>query len=336
MKRNKSTPVIIASQKFFGELQLARNYAKGLLCQNLDSDFLPCNKCSSCLLFESGNHPDFFLISPDSLLEELRNTHKFVIEAPDSGIGSEKHLSQVIRIEQIRKLIQDIQIGSHQNGKRVAIIYPTENLQNASANTLLKTLEEPPSNVQFILITNRLDEILPTIRSRCEIFAIAKPNIEVSIEWLEKHALKKVTTPECEELLFQNSLSPIKVKEILDSGENLSLPFDFNQLHSASSGVQEILKRLPKQDISIFMIAFQKWCSDINFALHKLPVRFFPQYSNQIQSIANLVDPIEFESFLDILKINYQTKDNASLNLFLSVENLLTKYRNLTSITHAN
>ena len=72
----------------------------------------------------------------------------------------------------------------HRGRQRVVLINPVEALQAVSANTLLKTLEEPPTSTLFILVSDRLDRILPTIRSRCRLIALPRPHKEQALAWL--------------------------------------------------------------------------------------------------------------------------------------------------------
>lgn len=330
INRTKCTPVIIHSQKYFGDVDLSRIYSKSLLCKKLTSHNEPCNACSSCNLFELGNHPDFFMVSPEATRDELVDKYGFHFDDSSVDDNSDKKLSHVIKIDQIRNLIQSIQIGSHQNGKRVVVIYPSESLQIASANTLLKTLEEPPKNVQFILLTNKLEEILPTIKSRCEIYTITKPNLEDSVNWLRGFSGKTISDDQFQILLRQNSLSPIKVLEILRGNQNPAINFPFFDLHLQPKNMDVLLSKLGKNDLSNFIDSFQKWCLDIKFIQHQLPIRYYPEFFKELESLGKIIDTTSFETFLKELKLTKALKDNQSINLALTMQNILRQYSNLT------
>ena len=81
----------------------------------------------------------------------------------------------MIRIDQIRELDEFVFVGSHRLGRRVVVISDAETMNPAAANALLKTLEEPPASVYFILISGNDRLLLPTIRSRCRVLRLTKP-----------------------------------------------------------------------------------------------------------------------------------------------------------------
>ena len=119
-----------------GKTLFAREFARKLLCiNNEDSE-----DCSSCIKFKTDNHPDFKLIEPDS--------------------GS-------IKIEQIRKMQEEIAQKPILSNKKVYIIKDCENMTTEAQNCLLKTLEEPPEYIVIILITANESKILTTVKSRC-------------------------------------------------------------------------------------------------------------------------------------------------------------------------
>ena len=66
-------------------------------------------------------------------------------------------------------------VGSHRGGVRVVVLYPAEALNIAAANALLKTLEEPPAGVVFLMVSARIDRLLPTIISRCRQWPMTVP-----------------------------------------------------------------------------------------------------------------------------------------------------------------
>ena len=85
-----------------------------------------------------------------------------------SGSSSKKKApSKIIRMEQVRGLIEAVGVGTHRAGLRVVVVYPLDALQTEGANALLKTLEEPPADMLFLLVSHAPGRLLPTIRSRC-------------------------------------------------------------------------------------------------------------------------------------------------------------------------
>lgn len=123
-----------------GRKLTALTFAKVLNCEKRGMD--SCEECSSCQKINHLNHPNVRIIS-----------------------GEEES----IKIEQIRNLKREIGYKIYEGRKRVWIIEKAGKLSLEASNSLLKVLEEPPSDTLFILIVQTLKDVLPTIRSRCQI-----------------------------------------------------------------------------------------------------------------------------------------------------------------------
>lgn len=128
-----------------------------LLCT--DSKNAPCGKCSACNLLAAKTHPDLFYIQPEEL-------------------------DKPIKIDQIRSLVENLNNTSQQCGYQVVIIEPADSMNLASANSLLKTLEEPSGNVVFLLITSKPHLLPATIRSRCQQILFKIPESAIAKKWL--------------------------------------------------------------------------------------------------------------------------------------------------------
>lgn len=95
---------------------------------------------------------------------------------------------QVISIEAIRRMIQFLHLKSHGGGGRVAVIWPADTMTDAAANSLLKTLEEPPAGATIILVACSLSRLPPTIVSRCQRVRIGAPAGTVALNWLRQQS----------------------------------------------------------------------------------------------------------------------------------------------------
>ncbi|MEO6697254.1 MAG: DNA polymerase III subunit delta' [Gammaproteobacteria bacterium] len=143
-----------------GKHHLAQRFAQALLCTQPGSDGQACCGCRNCLLYLAGNHPDFFQISPEE--------------------GGDKP----IKVDQVRELNSAMTLKSHGGGYKIAIIGPAEQMNIAAANSLLKTLEEPPPQTLLMLISHNPGLLLPTIRSRCQNLHFETPPRDVALAWL--------------------------------------------------------------------------------------------------------------------------------------------------------
>jgi hypothetical protein len=130
-----------------------------------------CSRCKSCAMFQSNNHPDFFLIQPLQQSEGSSSTSK----------------SGAIKIEQIRELIDDIGNTAHQGGRQIVVINPAEKMNIAAANALLKTLEEPVNAATIIILVSAQPALLPpTILSRCQKVEFKTPEKNIGLAWLKQ------------------------------------------------------------------------------------------------------------------------------------------------------
>ncbi len=123
-----------------GKTQTALAVGKFLNCENIQNDFF-CDICPSCLKINHGNHPDIHLISAEE--------------------------TDTIKIEQIRRVISQIQLKPFEARVKVFILKNVEKLTIEGANALLKTLEEPVKDSLLILTSCVPEEVADTIRSRC-------------------------------------------------------------------------------------------------------------------------------------------------------------------------
>jgi DNA polymerase-3 subunit delta' len=170
---------IFAGPEGVGKYKTACEWAKLLLCKNPiteqieGSDFadpssaaaaqpLPlrrvdsCGLCQSCRLFEAGSHPDF------------NSVYKELLEFTIDGKGKTTPLE--LPIDVIREfLVAKVSTRPTLSQRKVFVVSESEKLNAASQNCLLKVLEEPPIYCCIILLCTRLERLLPTTRSRCQI-----------------------------------------------------------------------------------------------------------------------------------------------------------------------
>ena len=174
-----------------GKLALAERFAQLLLCEQRTGAFhheeggrAPCGKCDGCRWFLAGNHPDARFLEPEAVALALARPSSLAEEGDDEQAKETKKPSVQIRIEQTRGLADFLNLASHRGGRRVAIIHPAEDMNAATANALLKNLEEPPPGAVFLLVSHRPARLLPTIRSRCVPVPVPLPEPKAAAAWL--------------------------------------------------------------------------------------------------------------------------------------------------------
>ena len=121
-----------------GKKLTAFGLAKAVNCLQQVGDF--CGSCDACRRIEKRIHPDFFFVEPDGT---------------------------TVKVDQLRDLQASIRYRPYLARKKVCIIDQAEKMSPSAANSILKTLEEPPPDTIIILVSSSHDQILPTIRSRC-------------------------------------------------------------------------------------------------------------------------------------------------------------------------
>ena len=138
---------IFSGPRGSGKTTIARILAKSANCRNREnSQFEPCNQCSSCLEIMQGRSLD--------LIEIDAASHR--------------------GIDEIRELRDGIRFSPVKEKYKVFIIDESHQLTKEAVNALLKTLEEPPSHAMFILATTEIHKMIPTIISRCQRFDFRK------------------------------------------------------------------------------------------------------------------------------------------------------------------
>ncbi|POM21608.1 DNA polymerase III subunit delta' [Burkholderia cepacia] len=177
--------LLLHGQAGIGKLQFAQHLAQGFLCESPQPNGEPCGACAACTWFSQGNHPDYRIVLPEALAGEAPGAADDP-KAADADEGGKKTRapSKEIKIEQVRALLDFCGVGSHRGGARVVVLYPAEALNVAASNALLKTLEEPPSGVVFLLVSARIDRLLPTIISRCRQWPMTVPAPDAAAAWL--------------------------------------------------------------------------------------------------------------------------------------------------------
>ena len=155
-----------------GKTTCARIFAKAINCENPSEDGEACNACESCKAFN-----------------EQRSYNIFELDAASNN-----------SVENIKSLMEQTRIPPQVGRYKVFIIDEVHMLSTAAFNAFLKTLEEPPAHVIFILATTEKHKILPTILSRCQIYDFERMTVGNTIAHLKTVADKEGVTYEEEAL----------------------------------------------------------------------------------------------------------------------------------------
>ncbi|WP_339029960.1 DNA polymerase III subunit gamma/tau [Spiroplasma endosymbiont of Cantharis nigra] len=170
--------LLFSGQRGTGKTSIAKIFAKIVDCQNLNG-YNPCDNCTSCKEFNNNSHSDIFEIDA----------------ASNNGV------------EEIRHIKSNISLLPSFSKYKVYIIDEVHMLSNSAFNALLKTLEEPPKHVIFILATTEFSKIPATIISRCQLFnfkKIAQVNLEQKVEEICNLEGKEITKEALSEIYYMS------------------------------------------------------------------------------------------------------------------------------------
>lgn len=257
---------LFCGEEGIGKFLIAKEFAKAILC---DNNSAPCEKCKSCIEFASSNNPDFYVIEPD---------------------GSS------IKIEQIRYINSKVLEKPVSSKRKVYIINDSDKMTKEAQNSLLKTLEEPPEHVTFILICKLKSNVLPTIISRCT-----------------KIEFQKLTNEELQK--YFNS-----------KGEKLS-----EQIINLSDGsISKAIKRMSKQEVYLKLEHLVENINNID-KLEMLKQVFIYNEKDDIQDLLDVLNTLLFKmviinnNYLNCIKIVENTKKDlkANSNFDMCIDNML-------------
>jgi DNA polymerase-3 subunit delta' len=176
--------LLIHGMPGLGKLELAERFAQLLLCEKRRAGRRACGACEACRWFLSDDHPDVRYLEPEAFAQ-----HRIFGKDPEKE--EDRKPSVQIRIEQARALADFLNLASYRGGRRIAIVAPAEDMNEATTNSLLKGLEEPPAGAMFLLVSHRPSTLLPTIRSRCVPVPVPLPDPGAAAKWLEGQGVKE-------------------------------------------------------------------------------------------------------------------------------------------------
>jgi DNA polymerase-3 subunit delta' len=169
-----------------GQYPLALELVRAWLCETPTPDGA-CGRCASCHAIDVRTHADLYVLMPEVDMIELGWP---LGEKAQADIDDKKRKpSREIRIDAMRDAIEFAQRTSGRGRGKAVLVYPAERMNNVTANALLKTLEEPPGDVRFVLATEAAHQLLPTIRSRCLGHTMVWPADADASAWLAQQGI---------------------------------------------------------------------------------------------------------------------------------------------------
>ncbi|WP_153100310.1 DNA polymerase III subunit delta' [Paraburkholderia hayleyella] len=323
--------LLLHGQAGIGKLRFAQHLAQGLLCETPKPNGEPCGACAACHWFTQGNHPDYRIVLPEALAAEAgfasaASTDEKADKASATDDAKKTRApSREIKIEQVRALLDFCTVGAHRGGARVVVLYPAEALNVAAANALLKTLEEPSAGIVFLLVSARLDRLLPTVISRCRQWPMSAPGTAAATAWLTAEGVSDAAA-----LLAQAGGAPLAAQALASDEHRGLRDWTLQQLAAGPAcdafACAEALQKLP---VPLVLGWLQRWLYDLLAQRSAgAPPRYFP---GAAAALARCAAQAETHAFARLMKsvTRQRAVENHPLNPRLVFEELFLDYRNV-------
>ena len=179
---------LLSGPSGLGQFDLALALASAWLCEQPTAKGA-CGHCSSCHAVAVHTHADLCMLMPETL--SLALGWPLDEKTQDDLDGKKRKPSKEIKVDAAREAVTFTQFTRSRGTTKVVLVFPAERMNHITANTLLKTLEEPPGAVKFILATEAAHQLLPTIRSRCLGHTMLWPDFEQALAWLGRETVRQ-------------------------------------------------------------------------------------------------------------------------------------------------
>ena len=188
---------LLSGPSGLGQFDLALALARAWLCE-APTPQGACGHCGSCHAVDVHTHADLRMLIPETL--SLSLGWPLDQKTQEELDNKKRKPSKEIKVDAARNVVTFSQLTRSRGHTKVVLVFPAERMNGITANTLLKTLEEPPGEVKFILATEAAQQLLPTIRSRCQSHTMRWPAFEESLAWLQSQsAMESMPDAEDEE-----------------------------------------------------------------------------------------------------------------------------------------
>ena len=269
-------------------------------------------------------------LGPSTALPEFRTEdtrrpgERSLADHPDLRWVRPLEDKQTIHIDQIRELVGELSLTSYEGGAKVAVIEPANAMTDSAANSLLKTLEEPPGDALLLLIADRMGTLPATILSRCQRLTIAAPPASVSLAWLNR--LQPAANWAAALRIAGNApLAALEARERLDVTDAMAR--DFTQVAERRISPIDVAARWSKYE-PYFVLGW------IGRQVQRCIYRSYPSIhtasgsagesfeGDPAESVLNRIDRRNLFCYLDLIN-RVRSQSAGSFNVQLTLESLL-------------
>lgn len=306
-ERNRNTHALMfAGGQGLGKAAFALALGRQLLIESAVSEG------QGRTLFDAATHPDLHVLIPENrIIEEGGLLDTYALRYKEQHTGKPR---TVITIDQVRKLTDAITTFSHTSGIKVILVLEADLMNRNAANALLKSLEEPPSDTLFILVTDHPEKTPMTIRSRCSRVAFRTPDRDMALAWL---ADQPGMEDGAETWLSMAGGSPLLAIDMVESGyRDLQIKIfrSVASLWNRKASTSEVAGDWASEDSGQVMITIQKLLSDLSrFALSDNPANlYFPAQAEWLQRSAKQINLNRIMAAFDRVARNRRLLDGPS------------------------
>lgn len=247
-----------------GQFELGMAMVRAWLCEQPTAQGA-CGQCTSCHSIAVHAHADLCVLMPE--VDMVERGWPLSEKAQAEIDDKKRKASKEIRVDAMRDAVEFTQRTSARGRGKAVLVYPAEQMNAITANALLKTLEEPPGDVRFVLATEAAHQLLPTIRSRCLAHTMVWPKEPEMQHWLQAQGL---TAQDAQAWLRAAGGRPLDAWRMAQAGKGL-----------------EVFQRMPKAvaagDVAIFADMsppqivqwLQKLCHDLMCVAQGAAPRYF-------------------------------------------------------------
>ena len=306
--------LLLTGPEGIGLDQFAQTFAMQMLCLNkgLDPDNA-CGTCQSCQLFLAGSHPDLLIIEPE---EEGKQ----------------------VKIDQVRELIEYVTLKSFSGHYKIAVIKSADAMNRATANALLKTLEEPPSQSMLFLLSHRPSKLPITIRSRCQKVDFEAAYDKKAVNWLKQQSIESnLSTELLLRLASGGPLQAVKMVEEEQIQHRQTLLNDLKSLSASKSDPVQIASNWQTLGSENVFVSLLRLIQDlIRLKLQKEPLNLVNfDLKEDLQDLVNSLDLVALVRNYDFVLFKYQQSTGAmNYNVLSLFEEIVLNWNKPEKVTN--
>lgn len=228
--------LLLAGPAGLGKLLFSNLLGRALMCDDRGGTGTPCGQCRQCALMEAGTHPD---------------SYRLAAEAEKSNI----------LVGQVRQLGHFVALTRNQGRYKVAVIEAADRMNAAAANSLLKTLEEPPDRTVMMLVSDRPGGLPATVRSRCQRIDFRIPPRELTETWLGTGS----STGEEDIALAMARGAPLAVRALLENEAPGRARMVLDGIEGMLSGTKSpvaVARETGETEVSVLLDWMLGWLTD--------------------------------------------------------------------------